>query len=188
MALAGDGVSDGELVARVTRRDERALAALYDRHAARVYGLALRVTGDAREAEEVVQDVFLRLWRHAPRYDRRLASPRSWLLIMARHCSIDRLRARGRRPQTITLSEQVGSTPGGMVQAEDNITLGHIRDAAAALPDGLREVLELAYFNGWTQREIAGHLDLPLGTVKTRLRQAVARLRDLLFHEGALDP
>lgn len=182
--MAGDA-TDVALMKRIARRDEDALAVLYDRHAARVYGLALRLTGDRQTAEEIVQDVFLRLWRHAARYDSRLAGPGSWLLIMTRNLAIDRLRANGRQPATTSLPDQMPDASSDAVTLEDRVLLGQVSDALRHVPHAMREILELAYFQGWTHREIAGHLGLPMGTVKTRLRQAVERLRDLMSPEEA---
>lgn len=178
---------DRELMQRVARGDEEALALLYDRHAATVYGLALRLTGSKQESEEVVQDVFLRVWQHAARFDDRLGSLGSWLTAVTRNSAIDRLRKKNRRLTTISLSAHMAPIGYEETGVERRLLLDDIQQSLSGLPPTLRQVLELAYFEGLTHREIAEFLLIPMGTVKSRLRQAVERLRDLVMRERACD-
>lgn len=166
--------------------DGPALSRLYDTHARAIYSLALRVLGDQADAEDVVQEVFAQAWRQAGRYDARRGTVAAWLLTMARTRAIDRLRARRARPDTR------GSDPDDAGQAlaapliDPGDTLAAERDAArvraalADLPLLQRLAIELAYFEGLSQSEIAERLEQPLGTIKTRIRLGLLKLRDAL--------
>lgn len=192
--------SDADLIAGVVARDERAFAALYDRHVTVVHGSIARFLGDVSAAEEIVQETFLALWQRAPQYEREAGSVLGWTLGIARNKAIDRLRAAGRRPRVVASWSQgsddaedperylssgriVGATP--EADPEEAAARGWVgsvvRSALAAMPDADRRVLELAYDDGLSQSEIATHLGWPLGTVKSRTRRALAALR------GALD-
>jgi RNA polymerase sigma-70 factor (ECF subfamily) len=202
----GDGRSappaaDADLVAAVAGGSEDALAALYDRHASGIHATALRLTSDRGVAEEVVQEVFLTLWNRAERFDPAVGSLSAWLGTIARHRAIDRLRAAGRRPQLVALgrSEDEGSADAALERAAEHRAGGDgpadgdpvavldavearaaINDAMATMPDPERAVILLAYRDDLSQSEIAGRLGWPLGTVKTRTRRALARLRTAL--------
>lgn len=192
--------SDVELMTAVVARDERAFAALYDRHVNVVHGAVVRFLADRAVAEEIVQETFLAVWQRAAQYERTAGSVVGWALGIARNKSIDRLRAAGRRPHVVASWSQgsddpddperylasgrvVGATP--EADPEEVAARGWIasvvRAALATMPDPDRRVLELAYDDGLSQSEIAGHLGWPLGTVKSRTRRALAALR------GALD-
>jgi RNA polymerase sigma-70 factor (ECF subfamily) len=176
-SLAG---SPDELVAKVARGDHDALAALYDQLAPLVYGVALRVVRDRTQAEDVVQEAFIEIWRHAGRYDRRYASVRSWAATIARRRGIDRVRSEQSHRNRLTHEATLGARAVDDSPAE--VAIGRVeqaraRRALASLSIDQRTVLELAYFGGLSQREIADHLQLPLGTVKTRVRDSLARLR-----------
>lgn len=174
---------DRALMARVEARDADALAALYDRHAGRLLGLAQRILGLGGEAEEVLQEVFLFAWRSAPAFDPARGSVGTWLLIATRSRAIDRLRARrpASRPEARSL-EEVAEGPAAPddVEAESASRQWEAlcRAAVAALPDDQRRALELAYFEGLTHQEIASRTAAPLGTVKTRVRLGLMKLRE----------
>lgn len=180
--------SDALLVALMARGDEAAVAALYDRWSGVLLGLALRITGNAGDAEDVLADVFTQAWREAPRFDATRGSVAAWLTVMTRSRALDLLRARGRRGRLEesaanepTVPAAVGQGPGAPdAPVEDEERQVAVRTAMAALPDAQRLTLELAYFEGLTQREIADRLGQPLGTVKTRTRLAMEKLRDTL--------
>ncbi len=157
-----------------------AAAELYDRHAPQVYALARRILRDASDAEDVVQEVFTQAWRTAARYEHDRGSVAGWLLMMTRTRAIDRVRARQARPiSDPSLSPDV--LPAVQPQVHDMLLAAEqaavVRDAIRALPDAQRMALELAYYEGLTQAEIAERLAQPLGTVKTRMRAALGVLR-----------
>jgi RNA polymerase sigma-70 factor, ECF subfamily len=175
---------DAACVVRAASGDSTALSALYHAHARAVYSLALRVVGDESDAEDVLQEVFTQAWRQASRYDASRGSVAAWLLTMARTRAIDRLRARRARPDTAaTLGDEAwldlsapvvdpGDALGAARDAE------RLREALGELPLLQRLAIELAYFEGLTQSEIAERLEQPLGTVKTRIRLGLLKLRD----------
>ena len=178
------GDSDAVLMARIEARDARALGELYDRHAARLLGVARRILGGGGEAEEVVQEVFLFAWRSAASYDARRGAVLTWLLIATRSRAIDRLRSRRSpsRPPTRPLVEAGDPPAGDDVEAAsaDREWEALCRTAVSELPGDQRAVLELAYFEGLTQQEIAERTATPLGTVKTRTRLGLMKLRERL--------
>lgn len=175
---------DSALLDAIARRDEAALAALYDRYGQPCYALARRITGDEEMAAEVVQDTFLALWRRPDGYQPARGRFVTWLLGVTHHRAVDAVRReqphRSRRG-TVELLDQTADT--AMPPAEQAIVrdrAGRARTALAALPAPQREALLLAYYGGYTQREIAGLVGVPLGTVKTRTAAALTRLRGLL--------
>jgi RNA polymerase sigma-70 factor, ECF subfamily len=172
-------------VARVAEGDSGALAELYDAHARTLYSLALRVLGDQADAEDVLQEVFAQVWRQAARYDMRRGNVAAWLLTIARTRAIDRLRARRARPDTAAATEDATgllaaplADPGDVLAAERDAQ--RVRAALHQLPLLQRLAIELAYFEGLTQSEIAERLEQPLGTIKTRIRLGLLKLRDAL--------
>ncbi len=172
-------------MARVEARDADALAALYDRHAARLLGLARRILGEGGEAEEVLQEVFLFVWRSASSFDPSRGSVRTWLLIATRSRSVDRLRSRrSASPPHLGSLEEAGDGPPEPDDVEQSSSERQwesiCRAAVGELPEDQRRVLELAYFEGLTQQEIAERTGMPLGTVKTRVRLGLTKLRDRL--------
>lgn len=160
--------------------DREAVAELYDRHAARVLGLAYRIVRNSSDAEDVVQEVFSQAWRTAPNYEASRGTVAGWLLMMARTRAIDRVRARqarrdaGVEPDPETIPSTAAPVPDQIIA---NQQTARIRGAMVALPAEQKTALELAYFEGLTQSEIAERLQIPLGTVKTRIRSALAFLR-----------
>lgn len=171
------------LVSRLAAGEMDAAAELYDRYAAQVYALARRILRNDGDAEDVVQEVFSQAWRTAHRYERGRGSVIGWLLVMTRTRSIDRIRARQSRPDTTMgvtpdrLHAGDRPAPDVLVAAEE---ASRVREALLALPAPQRTALELAYYEGLTQTEIAARLAEPLGTVKTRMRTALGTLRTRL--------
>jgi len=180
---------DEAVVHRVVSGDHSALGALYDLHGRAVYTLAVRIVGDPAEAEEVVQDVFLQVWRGAARYDKTRATVAGWLLMMARSRAIDRVRARQARPVGTASSEfTIARLADGGIGQEANVITGQaverLKLALQDLPNAMRAAIELAYYEGLSQSAIAERLGEPLGTVKTRMRTALQRLRLALGPDG----
>jgi RNA polymerase sigma-70 factor (ECF subfamily) len=180
--------ADRAAVHRMARGDRDALADLYDRHARLLYSLALRMVRLQADAEDVLQDVFAQVWRQAARYDTSRGSVVGWLVTLTRSRALDRLR-RGRARPLATDDErrahEVPDTAPGvdlvLVSAEQAAA---VRAALDALPENQRVPLELAYYEGLSQSEIAARLDVPLGTIKTRMRHALVRLREAVADQG----
>lgn len=181
--------SDVALVRRVTTGDHGALEALYDRYGRPAFALARRITGDPVFAEEVVQEVFLALWREPSKYDPDRGGFPSWLLATTHHKAVDAVRreetVRRRRAQLAQEAEWFTSASAADVPpVDDAVWAGlrgeRVRAALQRLPEPQREALVLAYYAGYTQREIAERTNTPLGTVKTRMLAGMRRLRDLL--------
>jgi RNA polymerase sigma-70 factor (ECF subfamily) len=180
--------SDVLLVARCANGDEGALSELYDLFGRAAYALALRIVRDASQAEDVVQEAFLDLWKSAARFDPERSRPASYLLTFVHRRAVDLVRREQARPQRGGGVEDIAERPGrddvagGVVAREQGAS---VRAALAGLPAPQRQVLELAYFSGLSQSEIAERLGEPLGTVKSRTHVALSRLRELLgegFH------
>jgi RNA polymerase sigma-70 factor (ECF subfamily) len=183
---------DRELVARLTQGDERALAELYDRFGGMAFALAYRILGDSADAEETVADAFIQAWTSAHTFDPARASVPAWLCMITRTRSLDRLRARKRRARIIEQAALEGDAmeatalPLGSTgaapdrRAEQSDLRDRVAQSLASLPDNQRQVIELAYFGGLSHSEIAEQLNEPLGTVKTRVRAAMSKLRDAL--------
>jgi RNA polymerase sigma-70 factor (ECF subfamily) len=173
-----------DLVARTARGDHDALAALYDGTCTLVHSLVVRIVGDHHIAEEVTADVYLQVWRQAERYDPERGSPLAWLMMIARSRGLDRVRARAAEPRHMEPLAVVMSLPSAMPDPEETSALSQRRRAVGqaleTLPLEQREVIELAYFGGLSHSEIAARLAQPLGTVKTRVRVGMIRLRQEL--------
>jgi RNA polymerase sigma-70 factor (ECF subfamily) len=176
---------DWELMQRVAASDEAALGELYDRFGALVYQSARQVLRSRAETEDAVQEVFVRLWRTADRFDPRRAKLVTWVMLITRRHLIDRLRRHSARPDKAALDESRGDA-GGAIARPEAIGSGEgsegrerLRRQLARLPDLQRTVIERAYLQGFSLREISAQLDTPLGTVKSALSRGLTRLREL---------
>lgn len=171
---------DNELILRVVRGDQRAFVALYERYSSRVYTLVLHMVNERMLAEEILQETFLRLWKKANQYAPERGSVPTWLLAIARRTTLERLRFESRRP---VLSG--GNEPSPLLESlpepetdSEEARWRSLYLAVQSLPVEQKQVIELAYYQGLSQSEIADVLDLPLGTVKTRVRIGMLRLRE----------
>ena len=177
-------LSDEALLALVERGEDLALAELYDRFGALAYGLSLRILRDEALAEDAVQEAFLTVWRSAGTFVRGRSKPSTWILTLVHHRAVDLVRREQRRRAEPI--EAVPQATGATLDAE--VSLRHerrrVQEALAGLPDEQREALELAYYGGFTQSELAERLGVPLGTVKSRMFTGLSRLRDLLDEAG----
>jgi len=171
----GDPGDEMRLIARVRAGDQQAMSELYDRYAKVVYAVALRVMQDAAAAEDVLQDIFLQLWRNPDAFDASRGSLAAWLSVIARHRSIDRLRKR--RPETDIEECVITSGPDLRDETERTLVVEKIRGALAEMNPDQRTALELAFFQGLTHAEIAEKTGEPLGTIKTRIRTGLQQLR-----------
>ncbi|HEY0384783.1 MAG TPA: sigma-70 family RNA polymerase sigma factor, partial [Pyrinomonadaceae bacterium] len=173
---------DAELLRAIAGGDEAALSALYDRYKSILFSLILRILHSQPEAEDILQDVFIQVWKKAADFDEARGRAFTWLATLARSRAIDRLRQLSSRERTAT--EASRETPEVWIDAEDDAIRSEqsavVRGALAELPEEQRRTLLLAYFEGLTQTEIADRLNAPLGTVKTRMRSGMIKLRELL--------
>ncbi len=179
-----DGLDDRALVARVTEGDGGALEALYRRYGRPCYGLARRILADEQFAQDVVQEVFLTVWKDASRFDASRGGFSTWLLSMTHHKAVDAVRReenlRKRRTSSELLEDRVSDAPVVEDAVWSLLRRDRVRAALKTLPAVQAEALTLAYFGGYTQREIAGLTETPLGTVKTRMLAGMRRLRETL--------
>jgi RNA polymerase sigma-70 factor (ECF subfamily) len=180
-------VTDADLCTMAASGDGRALEELYERYSRIVMSLALRMLAERGAAEELTQEVFFRAWKQAGAYRAGRGSYATWLLSITHNMAIDELRKRQRRPQRADLEDPVAAVANirdGDRSVEEHAWVGALRDEVAAalglLPGTQRAPIELAYFGGLTQREIAETLDVPLGTIKTRMRLGMRKLREEL--------
>jgi len=177
-------LSDEAVVALVARRDEQALAELYDRFGRVAYGLALRIVRDQALAEDAVQDAFLAAWRTAARFNAERAKASTWLLTLVHRRAVDLVRREQRRrteplPETAVAPTEAAADDVAYLRLERE----RVQAALRMLPDQQREALELAYYGGFTQSELADRLGQPLGTIKSRMFAGLSRLRELLAEE-----
>jgi RNA polymerase sigma-70 factor (ECF subfamily) len=180
-----DAQADAErrLVDRLAAGEVEAAAELYDRYASLILGLARRILRNQQDAEEALQDVFSQVWRTAGRFEPARGSLAAWLLVITRARAIDRLRTRQSRPDSAryfdpALMASAAAGPSDQLLSDEQAE--QVREALAALPEAQRAALELAYYEGLTQSEIAERLSEPLGTIKTRIRTALLTLRERL--------
>lgn len=180
-------ISDSALIEKMMAGDEGALSTVYDRYSAMLFGMLMRILRDEQAAEEVLQDLFLQLWRTAAQFDARRGSLPGWLLVIGRNRALSRLRGKGSRE---VLEEEDGDYKNVFVSSqnlEDEASRAqlttHLKTALGKLPPEQRQAVELAYFEGMTQSEIAARTGSPLGTVKTRVRTAMQSLK-AIFDDG----
>jgi RNA polymerase sigma-70 factor, ECF subfamily len=181
---------DDELVQRMSQGEVDALETLYDRYARAVFSFAVRIVRDSRIAEEVLQEAFMRSWQQSGRFQLSRGNYASWLLSITHNLAIDEIRKSQRRPQRadmVDISDVLRSTVDTTVNVEEAAEAGELRSVIRAamelLPESQRRVIELAYFEGLSQREIAAFLDEPLGTIKTRMRLGMQKLKESLSNQ-----
>ncbi len=181
--------NESQLLQRIAQHDQSALSELYDRYARILLGLACKMLGSVEDAEEVVLDVFSQIWRTAKSYDPQRGRVEAWLFLLTRSRALDKIRSQQRSLRALTTLEifREGHTP-FTASPEDHILQRErqsaVRSALEKIPPEQSEVILLAYFHGWTQARIAEHLNVPVGTVKTRLRLGLSKLRSLLQLDG----
>jgi len=176
---AGDAL--GALLRRVARGDEQAFEALYDAVCGPVYGVVLRVLRDPAQSEEVTQEVLVEVWKQAPRYDAARGSARGWVLTVAHRRAVDRVRsaqASTDREDRVAARDTDRAFDVVSEEVEHRLEAEQVRRSLDVLTDLQRESVELAYYGGYTHRQVSEILGIPLGTVKTRLRDGLIRLRD----------
>jgi RNA polymerase sigma-70 factor (ECF subfamily) len=191
---SGNGRTGGdeEVMTAIARGEHDALATLYDRYAGAVFALALRIVADREVAEEVTQEAFLRVWRHAASYDAEKGRVATWLLGVTHHLAIDQVRRRRVQAQPMPVTDEgepvVTLMPDPTIDVERETVGAERRQVLGAaltrLPAAQREVIEHTYYRGLTQIEIADRAGIPLGTVKTRLRLGLRKLREILQSQG----
>jgi RNA polymerase sigma-70 factor (ECF subfamily) len=188
LTSSGGRTSDGEvadagLLRSIQQGDQQAVAALYDRYAGVAYGLAYRITGDGTLAEDVVQDAFVSVWKQAARFDPERGQVKSWLLTIVHHKAIDAVRRRTNRSERALPEgpEEFVATHGRPDEAaEMAMDAAAVRAAVRAIPEDQRRTIEMAYFEGLTHVEISERMGVPLGTVKSRLRIGLEKMRESL--------
>ena len=177
-----ESLSDRGVMALVARGDQSALGELYDRYGAAAHSLALRVIRDRELAEDVVQEAFVALWRSAATYDPARANPSTWILTLVHRRAVDMVRHRSRRSASLLEPAVAESIPAEGDDAGSRVWGSMVRArigrALRRLPDDMREAIELAYFEGYSQSELSELLHIPLGTVKTRTARGLALLRE----------
>lgn len=187
--MAVESVSNSiSLIQRIGAQNRDAFSQFYDRYSPIVYSLALRMLRVQFDAEDLLQEVFLQVWRQATAYSAERGSPEAWLINIARSRAIDKLRAIRRRERSFVLTDDPAaaeSTDNVESSAGESETRLAMNSALANLPEAQRRVLELAYFDGLSQTEIAARLAEPLGTIKTRMRSGLQRLRGMLGTQAA---
>jgi len=184
-------LSDLELVRALAAGELDAMDTLYGRYSGLAYSLALRILGDAGRAEDAVQDAFVRVWTRAASFDASRGSLRTWVLTVVRNRAVDYLRgAPARQRSELELRVEVPAAGAGSDpwrEVAESLERSAVREALASLPSEQRQMIELAYYGGYTQTEIAGMVDVPLGTVKSRTRLAMEKLCSYLQGRGLMD-
>lgn len=183
-------MSDARLAVALAAGDIVAMDVLYSRYGGLAYSLALRIVGDRARAEDAVQDAFVRVWKRISTFDVARGSLRTWLLTIVRNCAIDTLRGSEREREELELllelrAEGEGSNP--WLEVARSLERQAVRDALGALPGEQRQAIELAFYGGFSQQEIASMVSIPLGTVKGRIRLAMEKLCSYLQGRGLID-
>ena len=173
------GVNDWSLLERIQQKDEAALSALYDRYSGLVYSEAKRILRDTGAAEEILQDLFYQVWRTAERFDVARGSLAGWLVVAARNRAISKLRKKSGKAEELE-ENAVFLGPSLESSTTQNLMLDKVRAVLGSLPDGQREAMEFAYFEGMSHSEIAERTGQPLGTIKTRIRSGMEALKKVL--------
>ncbi len=175
---------DARLLALIAEGDPHALAALYRRRGSLLYSLLVKTLGNETEAQEIMQDTFVQIWKRAPEFDRQRSAPVTWMIMMARGRALDRLRARSRRNASHAVYEREMASLEMEINSARPLERDDLADACALalnrLPEEQGHALQLAFFRGWTHEEIAGAVGEPLGTVKARIRRGLQALRKIL--------
>ncbi|MDA1316156.1 MAG: sigma-70 family RNA polymerase sigma factor [Acidobacteria bacterium] len=183
----GDRLTDEALMERVVQRDAQALEQLYERHSRTVYSVLLRMTEQPASADELLQDVFLRLWNNASSYQATHGPLTPWLLTLARNIAVDRLRSKGERQRRQEYGMELPPEEAKNARIDEWVDqrrlAAEVRQRMARLSDAQRQALDLAYYKGLSHSEIASRLGEPLGTVKTWIRSAVLQLREEMGEE-----
>lgn len=183
-AMVDPAEADAEAVRAVARGEQAALRRLYDRYGRMVHSIAFRITADAHAAEECTQDVFMALWRNAASFDPMRARASTWLCTIARNRALDVARGAARRPTPHGELPEVGLAPDTADLVANADAAVQVAEAMALLPPAQFDVLQLAYFDGLSHAEIASRLGVPLGTVKSRMRLAMDRMREVVTDLG----
>ncbi|MBU6364223.1 MAG: sigma-70 family RNA polymerase sigma factor [Acidobacteria bacterium] len=176
--------ADAAALRAMAAGDHEALRGFYDRYGRMVHAVAYRITGDAQAAEECTQDAFLAVWRSASSFDPSRSRPATWVCAIARNRALDAVRATGRRPVPSDELPERGFAPDSADVVADADAAVRVAEAMAGLPPAQCDVLQLAYFDGLSQTEIAQVLEVPLGTVKSRMRLALERMREVIGDLG----
>ncbi len=191
MPVLAQAPTDAEILGRVANGDAAAVEELYDRHSSSVFGMAMVVTHDRGLAEDATQETFVALWKNAARFDPTRATARTWIMAIAHHRAVDAVRRRRAASLSLDaddgLREKLPPSPDVWPEISARVDQNAIKRAFTKLPEAQRQSLELAYFGGMTQIEIASATGVPLGTVKGRVRLGLLRMRDLLTDEYAAD-
>jgi RNA polymerase sigma-70 factor (ECF subfamily) len=186
-----DATPDLSLLQRIAAHDTAALAELYDRHSRLLFGLIVRIVRDRGDAEETLQEAFVRVWTRAETYDAQMGGPLPWIVRVARNCAIDRLRSRRVRAAVdapaLDVADVEAAVPDPGIQTPEAAVLDAekrrtLTGALAGLPADQRQLIEAAFFEGYTHSELAQRFGLPLGTVKTRIRAGMVTMRKRLEH------
>jgi len=186
--MSAESTISAHLIQQIVNNDREAFSQLYDRFSSLVFTLALRMLKERSDAEDLLQEVFVQIWRQAANYSQDRGSPEAWIINIARSRAIDKLRSIRRMEKSFVLTEDPARAESSVnvessaAESETKLTMN---SALANLPEAQRKVLELAYFDGLTQSEIAERLAEPLGTVKTRMRSGIQRLREMLRTQAA---
>jgi RNA polymerase sigma-70 factor, ECF subfamily len=184
-------LADEDLISQVEAGDTEAFAGLYDRHGRSAYSLAYRMMGERQAAEDLVQDSFIKVWRSARSYRAERGSVRTWILSITHNRGIDHLRSTASRRRTqdrVEMSAQTTQPSEAFAETWRNSQRGQVQEALKTLPEEQLKILELAYYSGYTQAEIAQMLDIPLGTVKGRIRLGMKKLKAFFDAQGMAVP